>query len=192
MGTCGKKSGMTKYISNAENEDNSEILKIEQPIIKMKDNKNKEIEVKESKILKEEEGEINIDLRKSQPPNYDSKKEEVITEINIIYKLNYEWEIKIFGYEFVKNNKNICKMIIDNKEYEIKEKYNVKNYNNNILEIKLKGINNITDMRYMFSSCSKLSSLSDISKWNTNNVTNMSYMFYECSSLLMFIIIIFT
>jgi len=37
---------------------------------------------------------------------------------------------------FVKNNKNKCKIIIDNKEYEITEKYNVKNYNNNILKIK--------------------------------------------------------
>ena len=33
-------------------------------------------------------------------------------------------------------------MIIDNKEYEITEKYNVSNYNKNKLQIKLKGINN--------------------------------------------------
>ena len=31
--------------------------------------------------------------------------------------------------------------------------------------------------------CSLLSSLPDISKWNTNNVKNMSEMFYNCSSL---------
>jgi len=35
----------------------------------------------------------------------------------------------------------------------------------------------------MFSECSSLSSLPDISKWNTNNVTNMSFMFYGCTSL---------
>ena len=74
-------------------------------------------------------------------------------------------------------------MIIDNKEYEIVTQYNVKNYKNNILEIKLIGINNITDMSWMFSECSSLLSLADISKWNTNNVINMSYMFNECSSL---------
>ena len=34
--------------------------------------------------------------------------------------------IRIFGPRFVENNKNICKMIIDNKEYEITEKYKVK------------------------------------------------------------------
>ena len=36
----------------------------------------------------------------------------------------------------------------------------------------------------MFAGCSSLSSLPDISKWNTNNAINMIGMFYECSSLL--------
>ena len=48
-------------------------------------------------------------------------------EINIIYNIKDKVEISLFGYEFVKNNKNICKMIIDNKEYKIKEKYNINN-----------------------------------------------------------------
>ena len=38
-------------------------------------------------------------------------------------------------------------------------------------------------MSYMFTRCSSLSSLPDISKWNTNNVTNMISMFFGCSSL---------
>ena len=42
----------------------------------------------------------------------------------------------------------------------------------------------IKDMSYMFYKCSSLTSLPDISKWNTNNVTNMCYMFYKCSSFL--------
>ena len=58
-----------------------------------------------------------------------------ISEINIIYDIN-EKEINIFGYEFVQCNKNICKMIIDNKEYEIVAEYNVENYKKNKLEIK--------------------------------------------------------
>ena len=114
-----------------------------------------------------------------------------ITEINIIYDINKknkdiekeEDKINIFGSEFVKKNKNICKMEIDNKEYELKEKFNIKNYNNNIFKIKLKGINYITDMSFMFNECSSLSSLPDISKMNTHNVTNMSGMFYKCLSL---------
>ena len=39
-------------------------------------------------------------------------------------------------------------------------------------------------MENMFNECGKLSSLPDISKWNTNNVTNISYMLHECISLL--------
>ena len=36
----------------------------------------------------------------------------------------------------------------------------------------------------MFYECSSLSSLPDISKWNTNNVNNMSDMYNDCISLL--------
>ena len=107
--------------------------------------------------------------------------EKEITEIDIIYDIKKGSEIKIFGEEFVKNNKNICKMIIDNKEYEITEKYNIKSKKIKKLKIKLEGINNVTNMSYMFYGCSSLSSLPDISKWNTNLYV-----------LWMFIIIIFT
>jgi len=59
------------------------------------------------------------------------------SEINIIYQIyNKEENINLFGSKFVENNKNICKMIIDNKEYKISEKFNAKNDNNNILKIK--------------------------------------------------------
>ena len=40
--------------------------------------------------------------------------------------------------------------------------------------------NNSTDMRCMFNGCSSLSSLPYISKWNTNNVKDMNNMFYNC------------
>ena len=38
----------------------------------------------------------------------------------------------MFKYNNFKNNKYTCKMIIDNKEYEITKEYDVNNYNNNI------------------------------------------------------------
>ena len=59
--------------------------------------------------------------------------EKDISEINIIYDINGKNNIKIFGSKFVENNKNICKMIIDNKEYELTTKYNVKSNDNNKL-----------------------------------------------------------
>ena len=108
-----------------------------------------------------------------------------LSEINIIYMINKEmhilekeYTINIFGKEFLKNNKNICKMIIDYKEYELSEKFNFKYYNKDILEIKLKGIDNITDMSFMFYRCTSLLYISEYSKWNTDNVTNISYMLF--------------
>ena len=109
--------------------------------------------------------------------------EKDISEINIIYDIKEENYINIFGSNFVENNKNICKMIIDKKESEITEKYNIKNNNNNKLKIVLKGIDKVTNMSDMFRGCSSLSSLPDISKWNTNNINNMSGMFCRCLSL---------
>jgi len=58
---------------------------------------------------------------------------EDISEINIIYDINKKKEregdnINIFGSDFVRNNKNICRLIIDNKEFKIKEKFNIKGY----------------------------------------------------------------
>jgi len=119
---------------------------------------------------------------------------ENVSEIKIIYNINkkdekheeYEEDINIFGDVFVRNNKSKtkCKMIIDNKFYELTEKFNIENYNNNKLEIILKGIDKIINMSFMFAECSSLSSLPNISEWNTNDVTDMSCMFAQCSSLL--------
>ena len=41
---------------------------------------------------------------------------------------------------------------------------------------------NVTDMSYMFTACSALTSL-DLSSFNTENVTNMGSMFWNCSAL---------
>ena len=42
---------------------------------------------------------------------------------------------------------------------------------------------NFTNMSDMFNQCSSLSSLPDISEWDTYNVTEMKYLFYKYSSL---------
>ena len=73
--------------------------------------------------------------------------------------------IRLFGYNFVKQNKNNCKIIYNNKKYKLKEYLNEidNNYNHNINEIKLKltGINNITDFTDMFHGCIHLLSVSE-------------------------------
>ena len=88
-------------------------------------------------------------------------------EIIIQYIINNnDTTIKLFGKNFIKNNKDNFKMIIQRNKYEIKEKIDFNNIltNNNISEIKLKGIQNINNMKDLFSSCYYLNSLLDISK----------------------------
>ena len=113
-------------------------------------------------------------------------------EIEITYKPNKNEEnksnnkIRIFGERFVMNNFDKCKIIYNENEYYLREYFQDmdEEYNNqNIFTLKLKGINNIKDASLMFSECESLSSLPDISKWNTSNVENMQCMFIGCKSL---------
>ena len=71
---------------------------------------------------------------------------------------------------------------------KIEEKYNNSTINDIRDKIIIYQHNYYYDMSYMFSNCISLSSLPDISIWNTNNVKNMSRIFCNCISL--FIIII--
>ena len=92
---------------------------------------------------------------------------------------------KLFGEIFVNNNKNICKIIINNEKKDLCSYLdNYKNYiNENKLEIKLIGVENIIDASYMFSGCVSLASLPDISKWNTIKINSLKEIFFYCVSL---------
>ena len=114
--------------------------------------------------------------------------EEYTNEITIRYEVGEEKRIPIFGTLFVVKNKELCKMEVNGKEMEICDKFDTKNVElkDNILEIKLKDINNITDMSYLFYNCKTLIALPDISKWNTGKITDMSYIFSACEKLIPF------
>ena len=59
---------------------------------------------------------------------YVFNKEKNINIIKTIYKYNKKNDIiKILGEKFVNNNKQKCKIIINNKQYNIKSTYNIKN-----------------------------------------------------------------
>ena len=104
--------------------------------------------------------------------------------ISISYKIDInENEVKIFGNEFVQNNKNICKLIYNNEEYDLVENFGNFNHNQEILHIKLKGIKNITNASYMFYECLSFITISNISKWDTSKVTDMRSMFNGCKNL---------
>ena len=94
-------------------------------------------------------------------------KKEIKNEILIKYLVKKDdKKINIFGYDFVENNKDKCKYIYENKEFELTEEFDISNYNKSkeILEIKLTGINNITNMSYLFHKCKSLIEVPDISE----------------------------
>ena len=105
--------------------------------------------------------------------------------ITAIYKINHNEKIlKILDDKFIKNNIKNCKLIIDNKELNLTYKYPIKNKRNNSqIEIKIKIINSLTDISYMFYECSSLISLPDICNLDTSKITNMKFLFTKCDSL---------
>ena len=169
---------------------------------------------------------INYDIENSQikEPNKNEiinnnkiiEKEQNVSSDEVIIKIKTKYEvevIKFLGEEFVKNNKNHCKIIINEKEYELFNKIKNKDLKltDGFFEFKLRGINkinnmkrmfsdcrnisklifssdldikNVTNLSNMFSNCKSLTELPDISKWDTSNVIDMSGIFSECESLI--------
>ena len=112
----------------------------------------------------------------------------IINDTNI-YSKNKK-KIRIFGENFVKNNKGRCKIIL---HFELTKEYELTEFLDEIIgfydystpiSFKLKGINNIIDMSEMFSGCDLFQTLPDISEWNTSKVINMSGLFRNCTSLI--------
>ena len=137
--------------------------------------KEKNIESQFSKILKI--------YSKLEDHNYDNFNSD--DSIIIQYKID-EKRIKIFGNEFVKNNEKNCQINYEDNTYNLSEYIEIDQENikyNDILEIKLIGIKNITNAYFMFHKCFSLISIPNLSNWKTNNITNMNQMFSNCSSL---------
>ena len=122
-----------------------------------------------------------------------------ITEVKIIYKYikntpaknikqlrNNILKRKLFNEKFVENNKKHCKIVFNEKEYDLTSDIfrDLVIEKKETFEIILKGINKITNISYMFSGCSTLLSIDDLSKLNTYKITDMNHMFHACESLL--------
>ena len=110
-------------------------------------------------------------------------------DINIEYKItNKNNKVKIFGREFVDNNKNICQIIINNKVRELSQNIDINSYqliDDEILKVqlKIKDLNKMTNISYMFSGCKELYSLPDISSIRLNNINGIDHLFCLCESL---------
>ena len=107
-------------------------------------------------------------------------------KIKIIYKIKKDKikdnKITIFNKNFVEKYRDICKIVVEGKSYELTEFFNLENCpeNNDTLEIELKKIRYLTNLRMMFYGCKSLFSLPNISEWNFINVNNIEYMFAGC------------
>ena len=110
-----------------------------------------------------------------------------IDEITLKYKTtDYKKgdKIKLFGELFVKNNKDKCKIAFNGKDYDLVDYFELPEIENaKTIDIKLKGIKNITNISCMFSYNYKILSSPDISDWNTSNITDMSRAFSGCHNL---------
>ena len=105
--------------------------------------------------------------------------------------LQGETSIRIFGEEFVKNNKGICKYknIDADKDFkELSEFYNCyRPYNQHVkLRVELSGIKNVKNFSHMCDGCDHLFQVVNIEILNTNELTDISYMFNGCESLTLF------
>ena len=99
-------------------------------------------------------------------------------EISLKYEVK-EKKIQIFGENFVKNNKEKCIFVFNNKEYDIIQFFEIPDCEiNKNIEIKLKVLINNIDISYFFSGCISLLSISDnFSNIDISNSTNMNSLF---------------
>ena len=72
--------------------------------------------------------------KENEERNKDNDKinKNIINEMIIIYKIEDERRIKIFGENVVENNKNNCKIIIENKEKDISKYLNINKNTRNL------------------------------------------------------------
>lgn len=138
-----------------------------------------------------------------------------INKITAIYKIEKDCrKIKIFHEDFIKINKDKCKIIIEKEKLidlcselilddklKMKKEIKIELIQYNIMtdlfsmfaecsdlislpDIHYLNLDNVESLRSIFFHCSSLVSLPDISIWNTQNITNMKGIFNGCKSLI--------
>ena len=115
--------------------------------------------------------------------NIYEKFHDIYNEFLLSYEINgVDEKIRLLGNNFYENNKENCKMIIDDKELDLIEFYENNKMNGNLV-VNLLIKKNLSDFSYMFFDCSCLVSFKFLSELEMNNITNTSFMFYGCTSL---------
>jgi len=100
----------------------------------------------------------------------------------MIYKINEnKKEINILSETFMLNNIKRTKVILSNKQYDLKQNIESKKKD---FKIKINFLDNIIKLNSMFSGCKSLSSVHNFHNLNTKYLKSIDELFCECSSLL--------
>ena len=109
-----------------------------------------------------------------------------ISDLSLTYKINkYDEEIRVLSKEFVKINKKVCKLEIDDKQMELNEKINVNKYKiqgKTEITVIIKNAKDIVNMKNAFCN-SAIKSVQDLSKLDMSNVSNIEGLFKNCRYL---------
>lgn len=117
----------------------------------------------------------------------EENEEKKLNQINIEYKIknpSSNSKIRIFGAEFVKNNKKKLTMYLNNSnaETEVTEFYPL-SIKGDRFTIRLAEKESLTNMSFMFDGCDCLTDVTDLAQWDMYDVKNLSHLFNGCSSL---------
>ena len=115
-----------------------------------------------------------------------NKRMKYADELTLVYKVKRERNtVKILSKEFVRNNIEKCKLIVNNIEIELKSELDINKYFSKKPEkiiIKLKNVNSIRSMKNAFKD-TDLISVPDISKFDTSNIETLEGTFENCRYL---------
>ena len=84
--------------------------------------------------------------------------------------------------KFILNNNKRANIIINNKEYKLKENLDNRELNTEYL-IKIKFLDNIIYLNSMFKGCKSLSHIYKFQNLNTKYLKTIYCLFYGCDSL---------
>ena len=109
-----------------------------------------------------------------------------IGKMRYIYLDNFKL-IKILDKEFISNNIKRANIIINNKEYKLKENIEYRELKTLFL-VKIKFLDNIIYLNSMFKDCKSLFCIYNFQNLNTKYLKTIYDLFYGCDSYYIFII----
>ena len=102
-------------------------------------------------------------------------------EIKLIYLANSNTAYRIFGHNFVENNKDNIDLVIDGKTIKLTEEATLKEGD---AEVTIKIKKKLTNLSFMFSNCTHLKNIDELKFLDTTGVTSFESMFEGCKLIM--------